>query len=93
MLTYLEKGPVSIAIDAAGSAFQLYKSGIFSDCGTNLDHGVLLVGYGTDTGAPGNDYWLVKNSWGESWGEAGYIKLLKTDNTGPGTCGLLMQAS
>merc|ERR1712226_786259 len=57
------------------SVFQRYKSGVLqSTCGSQLDHGVLLVGYGTEDG---KDYWKVKNSWGSSWGDAGYVKLLR----------------
>jgi len=66
--------PTSVAIDAAGTAFQLYKSGVFSNCGTNLDHAVLAVGYDA------NGNWFVKNSWGTSWGQKGYF-YLKTGNT------------
>jgi len=89
---YLAKGPVSIAIDAAGSNFQLYKSGIMSadSCGTDLDHGVLLVGMGSDNG---QDYWMVKNSWGADWGESGYFRLARDSAAGPGTCGLQQSAS
>jgi C1A family cysteine protease len=88
--TAVALGPVSIAIEADKSAFQLYKSGVLDSttCGTKLDHGVLTVGYGTDTGVS-KDYWKVKNSWGETWGEQGYIRMVRGKNM----CGIAMQAS
>merc|ERR1712137_1341961 len=90
MKSAVSQQPVSIAIEADKSVFQLYKSGVLqSTCGSQLDHGVLLVGYGTEDG---KDYWKVKNSWGSSWGDAGYIKLLRGKG-GSGECGLLKQAS
>jgi len=90
MLSAVAKGPTSIALDGASSAFQLYKQGVLtSTCGTQLDHGVLAVGYGTQGGT---DYWKVKNSWGSSWGEAGYI-LLARGKGGAGECGLLSEPS
>jgi len=79
--------PVSIAIEADQAGFQLYKSGVFSGvCGKNLDHGVLLVGYGTDGTTP---YWKVKNSWGTSWGEAGYIRMIRNEDE----CGIANEPS
>ena len=86
-------GPVSIAIEADTRVFQSYSSGVItsSDCGTSLDHGVLIVGYGTENGI---DYWLVKNSWGPSWGLDGYVKIQRSDKTNdPGICGVAMEPS
>jgi len=74
-----DKQPVSIGVDA--SNWSPYSSGIFSNCGTSLDHGVLLAGYTSS-------YWLVKNSWGASWGEDGYIRLASGN-----TCGIENQAN
>merc|ERR1711865_1281403 len=68
----LQLNPVSIAIEADQSSFQHYQSGVISSgCGTSLDHGVLAVGYGSEND---EDFWLVKNSWGSSWGASGYVK-------------------
>lgn len=79
--------PLSIAIEADQSEFQFYKSGIFDGpCGTSLDHGVLLVGYGAESD---KDYWIVKNSWGSSWGDSGYIRIARGHNL----CGIQSQAS
>ena len=92
MMTALNKQPVSIAIEADQKDFQLYTSGVFTGtCGTKLDHGVLIAGYGIEDG---EKYWLVKNSWGTSWGENGYIKIGRNDETNTeGVCGIAMQPS
>lgn len=80
----LEHQPVSVAIEADQRAFQNYHSGVLTEgCGTKLDHGVLAVGYGTENGTP---YFLVKNSWGPTWGDKGYIKIGQNN-----VCGILSQ--
>ena len=86
----LNNGPVSVAIEADKTAFQLYTSGVITDdaCGTQLDHGVLAVGYGEEDGTP---YFLVKNSWSSSWGDNGYVKIGIKD--GKGVCGINQQPS
>merc|ERR1712050_98736 len=85
LMSAVQQGPVSVAVDA--TKFQSYSSGVLTGyCGTSLDHGVLVVGYGTADGA---DYWKVKNSWGSSWGEAGYIRVSREGDM----CGILDDAS
>ena len=86
-------GPISVAIQADKSIFRDYRNGIITDknCGTNLNHGVLIVGYGEEDDLK---YWLVKNSWGTNWGEDGYVKILRSDNVNDvGICCIAMQPS
>ena len=85
--------PVAIAIEADTRYFQSYSSGILTStsCGTSLDHGVLIVGYGEDNG---QKYWLVKNSWGVTWGDVGYVKIARSESTNDaGICGIAMDPS
>jgi C1A family cysteine protease len=89
------KQPVAVAIQADQLPFMFYSSGILdSNCGAALDHGVLAVGFGSEDD---KKYWIVKNSWGESWGEQGYIRIAKQskvfDAPDEGQCGILMMAS
>jgi C1A family cysteine protease len=86
--TAVAQQPVSIGIEADQPAFQFYASGVVTgNCGQSLDHAVLAVGYGTENGL---NYWLIKNTWGTSWGEAGYVKILKSSAN---LCGVLSVAS
>jgi len=83
--------PVAVAIEADQLSFQLYKSGVLTgDCGSQLDHGVLCVGYGTDDGV---DYWKIKNSWGGTWGEGGYLRIERGGHGSSGECGVLQMSS
>ncbi|XP_017106640.2 cathepsin L1 [Drosophila bipectinata] len=84
-------GPVSVAIDASHESFQFYSEGVYVEpaCDAeNLDHGVLVVGFGTDES--GQDYWLVKNSWGTTWGDKGFIKMLRNKDN---QCGIASASS
>ena len=93
LMNAIAQQPVSVAVEADQNSFQLYAGGVMTAaCGTALDHGVLAVGYGT---MGGQDYYKVKNSWGASWGEAGYILLGRGPqyNGGAGQCGILSAAS
>jgi C1A family cysteine protease len=85
------EGPVSVAIEADKTVFQHYKGGILKDeaCGEALDHGVLAVGYGVDNGVK---YWKVKNSWGPTFGEEGYIRIEKGSAQQGGECGIRRNA-
>jgi C1A family cysteine protease len=86
--------PVAVAVEADQNSFQLYSGGVMDSlCTTNLDHGVLLVGYGTDA-TSGKNFWIVKNSWGSDWGMQGYILLARGQYNGnAGQCGIQMDPS
>ena len=88
----LQTQPISAAVAASSSTFQLYRGGIMSStgCGTALNHAVNLVGYGTENGTP---YWIVRNSWGTNWGEKGYFRVLRSSTNGAGICGILKMSS
>ena len=91
LIKTLDRQPVSVAV-AVTSAFQLYTSGVFNSttCGTGLNHGVTAVGYGADQG---QNYYIVRNSWGSGWGEEGYIRMSRDVQTSTGICGICMVAS
>ena len=83
---------ISVSIDAIGAGFQFYSSGFFcGECGTGLDHGVSAVGYGKSSDC--TKYWLVKNSWGRSWGDNEYIMMQSDVCAKTGLCGIAMDAS
>ncbi|XP_050214538.1 cysteine protease XCP2 [Mercurialis annua] len=91
LLKALANQPLSVAIEASGRDFQFYSGGVFDGhCGTELDHGVAAVGYGTSKGL---DYIIVKNSWGPKWGEKGFIRMKRKTGKSEGICGIYKMAS
>ena len=93
MMRYIQFQPLSVAIQADQPVFKFYKSGVITttECGQTPDHGVLVVGYGTEDG---NDYWLVKNSWGTDWGDNGYVKIGRSMSSNDfGVCGITTSVS
>ncbi|KAH8509782.1 hypothetical protein Peur_051546 [Populus x canadensis] len=91
LLKALANQPLSVAIDASGRDFQFYSGGVFDGhCGTELDHGVAAVGYGS---AKGLDFIVVKNSWGSKWGEKGFIRMKRNTGKPAGLCGINKMAS
>ena len=87
LMAAVAKTNVAIALCASSSSFMYYKSGILSStsCGTCLNHAVNVIGYGTSNGTP---FWLIRNSWGTSWGESGYMRILRKTTSDAGICGL-----
>jgi len=86
-------GPVSVAIDASQSSFQFYSTGVYSDpnCSSSqLDHGVLAIGWGKTGGSSAQPYWIVKNSWGTTWGQSGFFWMARNDNN---MCGIATMAT
>jgi hypothetical protein len=96
LLSAIAMQPISIAIEASTFSFQFYKNGVITDdsCGSegSIDHGVLAVGYGTDLETQ-EPYFLVKNSWGASWGDNGFVKIGRKSNNEFGICSILKMAS
>ncbi|TVU07259.1 hypothetical protein EJB05_47307, partial [Eragrostis curvula] len=84
--------PVSVAVDAGDQTFQFYSGGVMTgSCGTELDHGIAAIGYGIES--DGTKYWILKNSWGTTWGEKGFLRMEKDISDKRGMCGLAMKPS
>jgi cathepsin L len=86
----VNKGCVSVAIEADQFSFQYYSGGVLTgSCGTRIDHAVLVTGYGV---SGSQEYWRVKNSWGTGWGDKGYVNICRNCNANgsKGECGINM---
>ncbi|CAF1287006.1 unnamed protein product [Didymodactylos carnosus] len=93
MVTIIQESPLFVGIDASEASFQFYTSGIYEDSACNqteIDHALQLVGYGKTVA--GDLYWICKNSWGQTWGENGYIRILRGKNM-CGIATLVLQVS
>ncbi|KAK7412436.1 hypothetical protein VNO78_03897 [Psophocarpus tetragonolobus] len=91
LLQAVAKQPVSVAV-SANLYFKSYEGGIFEGpCDTDLNHAVTVIGYGTSE--DGRKYWLIKNSWGQTWGDNDYMKILRESGQPEGLCGIAMKAS
>merc|ERR1719495_1547561 len=96
MAAAVAKTPVSIAVEATGEAFYLYRGGVLTDasCGHDLNHAVLMVGYTDASDASYPDAWIVKNSWGTNWGVDGYVYITRDNSRDRhGVCGVLLQGA
>jgi len=91
LLEAVSRQPVSVSMDATGDGFMHYSGGVYDGpCGTSSNHAVTFVGYGTSQ--DGTKYWLAKNSWGETWGEKGYIRIRRDVAWPQGMCGVAQYA-
>ena len=93
MMRYIQKQPLAAVIQTSNPIFKFYKGGVITSekCGQDVNHGVLIVGYGVEDG---KDYWLVKNSWGIEWGDKGYVKIMRSDSReDKGICGIASTVS
>ncbi|XP_020089331.1 fruit bromelain-like [Ananas comosus] len=89
MMYAVSKQPIAALIDASGNNFQYYRGGVYSGpCGTSLNHAITIIGYGQDSS--GTKYWIVRNSWGSSWGERGYVRMARGVSSSSGLCGIAM---
>jgi len=96
MQTAILTQPISVCVEADQQVFQMYTGGVVTSasCGTQLDHAILAVGYDDTESVLPQNYWIVKNSWGASWGVNGYIYIFKSSSTSdPGVCGIAMNVA
>ncbi|XP_074274066.1 fruit bromelain-like [Silene latifolia] len=83
LLQALNQQPIAVGLDAGSNEFKHYSGGVYTGrCGYKINHAVTAIGYGTDN-ASGKNYWLIKNSWGGSWGEKGYMRILRDESVCP----------